>query len=124
VLARILVVDDDEDICVLVGRTLSNEGYKVDLAEDGVQALESMGESDYDLVVLDVMMPNKNGLEVIRDMKNEGRLRSIPILLFSALGTGTKMMLQDENQADDYAQKPFMKNDFLVKVKKLINKAK
>ena len=123
-LARILVVDDDEDICVLVGRTLSNEGYKVDLAEDGVQALESMGESDYDLVVLDVMMPNKNGLEVIRDMKNEGRLRSIPILLFSALGTGTKMMLQDENQADDYAQKPFMKNDFLMKVKKLINKAK
>ena len=123
-MARILVVDDDEDICVLVGRTLSNEGYKVDLAKDGVQALESMGESDYDLVVLDVMMPNKNGLEVIRDMKNEGRLRSIPILLFSALGTGTKMMLQDENQADDYAQKPFMKNDFLVKVKKLINKAK
>jgi DNA-binding response OmpR family regulator len=123
-LARILVVDDDEDICVLVGRTLSNEGYKVDLAKDGVQALESMGESDYDLVVLDVMMPNKNGLEVIRDMKNEGRLRSIPILLFSALGTGTKMMLQDENQADDYAQKPFMKNDFLMKVKKLINKAK
>ena len=123
-MARILVVDDDEDICVLVGRTLSNEGYKVDLAEDGVQALESMGESDYDLVVLDVMMPNKNGLEVIRDMKNEGRLRSIPILLFSALGTGTKMMLQDENQADDYAQKPFMKNDFLMKVKKLINKAK
>ncbi|MBT3283662.1 response regulator [Candidatus Bathyarchaeota archaeon] len=123
-MARILVVDDDEDICVLVGRTLSNEGYKVDLAKDGVQALESMGESDYDLVVLDVMMPNKNGLEVIRDMKNEGRLRSIPILLFSALGTGTKMMLQDENQADDYAQKPFMKNDFLMKVKKLINKAK
>ena len=123
-LARILVVDDEEDVRVLTGRVLSSEGYDVALAEDGDVALEMMREKDYDLVILDVMMPNKHGLDVVRDMKRDERLREVPIILFSALGTGTRLMLEEENKADDYIQKPFMRKEFLRKVEKLIKKGK
>lgn len=123
-LARILVVDDEEDVRVLTGKVLSSEGYDVALAEDGDVALELMRNNDYDLVILDVMMPNKHGLDVVRDMKRDKRLREVPIILFSALGTGTRLMLEDENKADDYVQKPFMRKEFLYKVEKLINKDK
>jgi len=121
-MAKILVVDDEEDIRSLTGRVLSSEGYIVTVANDGVEALERMKENDYDLVILDVMMPNKHGLDVVRDMKKDERLKSVPIMLFTALGTGTKMMLDDENQADDYVQKPFMHKEFLRKVEKLVKR--
>jgi len=94
-MARILVVDDEEDIRVLIDMVLSREGYDVDLAKDGVEALMRMNEYDYDLVILDVIMPNKNGLEVIRDMKKNKRLQGVPIIIISALGTGTRLMLED-----------------------------
>lgn len=100
---------------------LSSEGYYVAFAEDGEEALELMKAHDYDLVILDVMMPNKHGLDVVRAMKRDERLKTVPTIIFSALGTGTRLILEDENQADDYIQKPFMRKEFLHKVEKLIN---
>ena len=117
-------MDDEEDIRVLTGRVLSSVGYDVTLTEDGDVALELMKDNDFDLVILDVMMPNKHGLDVVRDMKRDERLWNVPIILFTALGTGARLMLEEENQADDYVQKPFMRKEFLRKVENLINKAK
>ena len=119
--AKILVVDDEHDIRALTGKMLSSEGYYVAFAEDGEEALELMKAHDYDLVILDVMMPNKHGLDVVRAMKRDERLKTVPTIIFSALGTGTRLILEDENQADDYIQKPFMRKEFLHKVEKLSN---
>jgi len=121
-MARILVVDDEGDIRALTGRTLSSVGHKVDLAKDGNEVLRWMSDYDYDLVVLDVMMPHKNGIEVIRDMKKTDRLQHIPVLIFSALGSGTRVMEEEGPRADDYLEKPFTRKEIIAKVEKMLNK--
>jgi two-component system response regulator ResD len=123
-LARILVVDDEGDIRALSGRVLVSVGHTVDLAKDGNEAIAWLNDYDYDLVVLDVMMPNKNGLEVLQDMKNSDRLRDVPVIIFSALGSGSQGMVEEGNRADDYLEKPFTRNEFLRKVEKILGKAK
>lgn len=83
-MARILVADDEKEIRTFTNRTLTHEGHDVTLADDGELAIELMKQNDYDLVILDIMMPNKNGLEVVQYMKKDERLQSVPISLFSA----------------------------------------
>ena len=123
-MTRVLVVDDEGDIRALTGRVLSREGHDVDLAKDGDEALAWMNDYEYDLIILDVMMPNRNGIEVVKEMKKNERLRGVPILLFSALGSGVKLMLEEGNKADDYIEKPFTKSDLMAKVEKLLNISK
>lgn len=123
-MARILVVDDEEDLRVLTGKFLSIEGHDVDLAKGGDEAFKWMNEYDYDLVILDVIMPGKNGVQVVEDMKKTERLRDIPIILFTVLESDVMLRLTDETRPDDYIQKPFAKEEFLLKVEKLLSKAK
>ena len=120
--AKILVVDDEEDVLEIMDVILSVEGYEVAQAKDGNEALELMDDNNYDIVILDVMMPNKSGLEVVRDMKKNKRLRNVPIIIFTALGTSVRMMLNEENQADDYIQKPFSRKDVVNKIEKILRK--
>jgi len=122
-MARILVADDEKDIRTLTNRTLTHEGHDVTLAEDGELAIELMKHNDYDLVILDIMMPNKNGLEVVQYMKKDERLQSVPIFLFSASGPINTLTLEVKDIVDAYLRKPFMRKEFLQIVNKLINKA-
>lgn len=119
-MVKILVVDDEEDILELTERLLLTNGYEVSVAKDGVEALMQLGQSDVDLVILDVMMPNMHGLDVIREMKSNKDMKNIPIMIFSALGTGTRLMLEEKHQADGYIQKPFRAKDFLKQIKKIL----
>ncbi len=123
-MARVLVADDEADIRTMTTRVLTRERHNVTLAEDGEQAIELMNEHDYDLIILDIMMPNKNGLEVVRDMKKTDRLQNVPILLFSASGPINDLTLEVKDMVDDYIRKPFMRKEFLQVVNKLINKDK
>ncbi len=116
-------MDDEGDIRALTGRMLTSLGHTVDLAQDGNEALAYMDENDYDLVVLDVMMPNKNGLEVVQYMKNDERLQKVPILLFSASGPINNLTIEVKEMVDEYIRKPFMRKEFLQIVNKLLNKA-
>jgi CheY-like chemotaxis protein len=119
-LAKILVADDEQDIRTFTNRTLTHEGHTVTLAEDGELAIELLDENDYDLVILDIMMPNKNGLEVVEYMKNTERLRSVPIFLFSASGPIDNLTEVVEEMVDVYLRKPFRKTAFLQVVNKLL----
>ena len=122
-LARILVADDEQDIRTFTNRILTHEGHDVTLADDGELAIELMKQNDYDLVILDIMMPNKNGLEVVQYMKKDERLQSVPIFLFSASGPINTLTLEVKDIVDAYLRKPFMRKEFLQIVNKLINKA-
>lgn len=105
-MVRILVVDDEEDIRKLSTRILERAGHEVETAEDGAVALEMIKRNQYEVILLDVMMPKVTGLEVCRTLKRDHGTRDIPVILFSALGTGTRMMLAEGDQADGYLQKP------------------
>ena len=119
-MVRVLVVDDDEDIRGISKRILESAGHEVDSAADGAIALELIKRKQYELILLDVMVPNVTGLEVVRKLKRDHRTKDIPVIIFSALGTGTHMMLAEDDQADGYIQKPFTTSSLREKVDEVL----
>ena len=119
-MVRILIVDDEEDIRRISTKILESAGHEVDTAEDGAIALEMIKRKQYELILLDVMMPNITGLELCRTLKRDHSTQDIPVIMFSALGTGTRMMLEEDDQADEYLQKPFTTSSLREKVNKVL----
>jgi len=105
--ARILVVDDDELICDLVSETLNFEGYAVEAAYSGEQALKRLETSKPDLILLDIMMSGIDGFEVCRRVLNNDTTRSIPIIFLTAKGQFEDELRGYEEGAFDYITKPF-----------------
>ncbi len=120
-MVQILVVDDEEDVRNLVKVMLESGGYKADVASNGDEARQLMSKTKYDLIILDVVMPKSDGLELCRIIRSTPTLKTTPILMFSALGVGIRTMLSENESADDYLEKPFEMKTLLDKVKKLIN---
>lgn len=105
--ARVLVVDDTEANRDLLVRRLQRQGHAADTAEDGLQALARLAAQPYDLVLLDIMMPELNGYEVLERMRADPALRAVPVILISALGDTESIVRGIELGADDYLPKPF-----------------
>ncbi len=104
---RILVVDDQEMNRDLLCRRLGKQGFEVDTACNGAVALKMLGEKKYDLVLLDIMMPEKNGYEVLAEMKSQPDWIPIPVIMISALGEMDGIAKCIEMGAEDYLPKPF-----------------
>ena len=105
--ARVLVVDDVEDNRHILRRRLEREGYVVECAESGRLALEMVAESSYDLVLLDVLMPELDGYEVLQQLKDAPATRDIPVIMISALDDVSSVVRCIERGAEDYLPKPF-----------------
>ena len=105
--ARILVVDDTEANRDLLVRRLQRQGHTTETANDGREALDMLAGGDFDLVLLDIMMPEVNGYEVLERMRADDRLRHVPVILISALGDTDSIIKGIELGADDYLPKPF-----------------
>ena len=101
---RILVVDDEESVRESAGYTLEQEGFEVVLAGSGEDAEERLGEGEFDLLVLDIMMPGKSGLDVCRDVRQTS---AVPIILLTAKDSEADKVEGLESGADDYVTKPF-----------------
>lgn len=117
---RVLVVDDDPPSLKMTAYLFQEEGYEVLTAEDGRQALELIEHEEPDLIVLDVMMPQIDGLEVCRRVRQH---RNIPIIILSAKGEISDRVLGLEIGADDYLAKPFEPSELLARVKALMRRA-
>jgi len=120
----ILIVDDEHDITDLVAYNLTKAGYRVDKAHDGVEALRLAQARPPRLVVLDLMLPGMDGLEVCRRLRAEARTRSIPILMLTAKGEETDKVVGLEMGADDYLTKPFSPRELVARVRALLRRAK
>jgi len=116
---RILVVDDDPEIASFVKRGLAYEGYTVDTAVDGSEALTKAREKEPDLVILDIMMPGIDGLEVAKRLRQGG---DVPIIMLTAKGTVVDKVTGLESGADDYLVKPFALDELLARVKALLRR--
>jgi len=116
---RILVVDDDPEILSFVKRGLAYEGYAVDTAADGKEALVKARDREPDLVILDVMMPEIDGIEVAKRLRQGG---DIPILMLTARGTVADKVIGFESGADDYLVKPFAFDELLARVRALLRR--
>lgn len=117
---HILIADDDRDICDLLEIYLKNEGYDVSKAYDGVEAIEKIKTRDLDCLILDVMMPKKDGLEVVKEVRETSTL---PILMLSAKTSDVDKIRGLSNGADDYVVKPFNPLEVMARVKSLIRRS-
>ena len=112
---RVLVVEDDPSIAIGLRINLESEGYDVLVAEDGDRALDLARTMEPDLIVLDVMLPKRNGLEVLHDLRNEGR--TMPIIILSAKSAEMDKVAGLELGAEDYVAKPFSLAELLARVR-------
>jgi DNA-binding response OmpR family regulator len=117
---RILLADDEQAILTLLSYPLRKDGYEVVRAADGREALERFAEGDFDLVVLDVMMPGVDGLEVCRRLRASS---SVPIIMLTAKAEEIDKVLGLELGADDYITKPFSMREFRSRVKAALRRA-
>ncbi|NLU82595.1 response regulator transcription factor [Rhodococcus sp. HNM0569] len=118
---RILVVDDDRAVRESLRRSLSFNGYTVELAVDGVDALEKIAADRPDAVVLDVMMPRMDGLEVCRRLRSTGD--DLPILVLTARDSVSERVAGLDAGADDYLPKPFALEELLARLRALLRRA-
>ena len=120
---RVLIVEDDADIRELIRYNLAQEGFIVEEAADGAQALEKVKRRVPDLMVLDLMLPGTPGLQVCRQMRAERDTAHLPILIVTAKGTEVDKVLGLEMGADDYVVKPFSPRELVARVKALLRRA-
>ena len=118
--AHLLVVDDDERIRGLLQKFLIRNGYMVTVARDAGQARKLLAGLEFDLIVLDVMMPGEDGLSVCRRLRAQG---AIPILMLTALGDETDRIVGLEVGADDYLPKPFNPRELLARIKAILRRS-
>ena len=118
--STILVVDDDRRLAASIRRALAYEGYRVSLAEDGASALKSARESVPDLVILDVMLPGMDGIEVCRRLRAGSE--SLPIMMLTARDSVGDRFIGLDGGADDYLVKPFAYDELVARVRALLRR--
>ena len=123
---RILVVDDEPDFCAIVQGQLEKEGFGVEVAYNGVEGIEKVHANPPDVIVLDVMMPEKDGYAMCTELKKDEKYRDIPIILLTAVAshvTSTRYTHADgmSTEADDYIAKPASAEEITRSVKQLLN---
>ncbi len=121
--AKILVVDDEKNIVEAVRYNLEKDGFRTVVASDGTKALELARRELPDLILLDWMLPEVEGLEVCRTLKQETATRHIPIIMLTVRSSETDKVLGLEMGADDYVTKPFSPRELLARIKALLRRA-
>jgi two-component system, OmpR family, copper resistance phosphate regulon response regulator CusR len=117
---RILVVEDDRKVAGFIEMGLREEGYAVDLARDGEEAIVLAHVNDYDAILLDLMLPKKNGLQVAAELRREGR--TTPILMLTARDATEDVVRGLDAGADDYLAKPFKFDELLARLRALVRR--
>ena len=120
---RILVVEDEPDIVEVVSYNLRQAGMAVEAAEDGETALEMAERSQPDLIILDLMLPGMDGLEVCRLLKQRVSVRDIPVLMLTSKAEEVDRIVGLELGADDYVVKPFSPRELVLRVKAILRRA-
>lgn len=111
---KILLVEDEKQMAMFIEMELTHEGYKVDIAYDGREALEKVDNTDYNLILLDIMIPNLNGIEVCRRIR---QFSSIPIIMLTAKSDIPDKVLGLDVGANDYMTKPFAIEELLARIR-------
>jgi DNA-binding response OmpR family regulator len=117
----ILIADDDPQILTMLGIRLAKKGYTILEASDGLQTLSQAREHHPDLVLLDVMMPGKNGWEVAKELRADDDLKNIGIVMLTAIGEKVNELTSPLYGADAYVDKPFDFNDLEKKIKAILD---
>ena len=116
----ILIADDDTELCELLREYLGQEGFEVRIAHDGVQALAESRRPGLDAMVLDIMMPRMNGIDVLRNLRKESEL---PVIMLTARGDDLDRIIGLELGADDYLAKPANPRELLARIRAILRRS-
>lgn len=119
-MAKLLLIDDDQELCQLLQEYLTAEGFSVDLAHDGQQALEQVQKVPYAAIILDVMLPVRSGFEVLKELRQH---YSTPVLMLTAKGDTIDRVVGLEIGADDYLPKPCDPRELVARVRAVLRRA-
>ena len=120
-MSKILIVDDEPDIITLISRYAKREGYEVMTAEDGRQAIEACQKEDFDIIIMDVMMPDTDGFTACKKIKE---FRDTPVIMLSARGTEFDKLFGFEVGVDDYVTKPFSPMELMARIKAVLSRSR
>src|SRR4030043_1126291 len=120
---KILIVDDEEVIRKFLKIHLAKLGYEVKEAGDGEQAIEQLGKDDFDLLICDILMPKKNGWEVIKEAKSNPKTKDMPVIVLTAKNEDSDMFKGYDLGANYYMTKPFSKAQLLYGLQLMFNEA-
>jgi|SRR3989338_292889 len=121
---KILVIEDDRDIAELVAYNLSQEKYSVEVSRNGAEGLAKARRLLPDLIVLDLMLPDMNGLDICRNLKADAKTKGIPVLMLTAKGEEMDRVVGFEVGADDYLTKPFSPRELVLRVRAILKRIK
>ena len=122
--AKILIIDDDINICELLRLYLEKDGFEAEVVTDGLKALDAFNSIHPDLVLLDIMLPGMDGIEILTKMKESAELRSVPVIMATAKGTEFDKVQSLDLGADDYLVKPFGMMEMVSRVKAVLRRCK
>lgn len=118
-MARILITDDETDIVQLISRYAEHEGYSVDTAVSGKEAVQLCEQNSYDVIIMDIMMPDMDGYTASREIRKH---KDIPIIMLSALGTEYDKLMGFELGIDDYVVKPFSPKELMARIRVVVSR--
>ena len=116
---QILLVDDDAELCALLGEFLTREGFTVECEHEGNRGLEKAGQPGVDLVVLDVMLPGIDGFEILRRLRQKSK---VPVIMLTARGEDVDRIVGLELGADDYLPKPFNPRELAARIRAILRR--
>lgn len=116
---KVLIIDDDEELCDLVSEYLTVEGFESSCVHDGEMGLKKAASGDFDLAILDVMLPKMNGFEVLRHLRETSKL---PVLMLTARGDDMERIVGLEIGADDYLPKPFNPRELVARLRAILRR--
>ncbi len=116
---KILLIDDDDELCELVAEYLTVENFAVEAVHDGASGLEKARTGDFDLITLDVMMPEMDGFEVLKNLRQTSK---VPVLMLTARGDDTERIVGLDAGADDYLSKPFNPRELVARIRAILRR--
>src|SRR2546430_11508123 len=119
-MTRVLLVDDDAELAELVGEYLAREGFSLDAETDGTRAVDRAASGDYQLTLLDVMLPGVSGFDILRHLRAASR---VPVLMLTARGDDVDRIVGLELGADDYLSKPFNPRELVARIRAILRRA-
>ena len=120
---KILLVEDDLEISKLLAEFLQENGYEVFCQYDGLHVLDCLRENKIDLILLDIMLPGEDGLEILKKLKNSSKTKDIPVIMVTAKGSEYDKVVGLDSGADDYVTKPFGMMELISRIKAVLRRS-
>ena len=117
---RVLLIEDEPNIIEAIRFILSRDGWRVDTHSDGATALDAIGKRRPDVVILDVMLPNRSGFDILRDLRDDPETQDLPVLMLTARGQRADRELAERRGVSRFMTKPFSNSEVLASVRELI----